>query len=91
MTRTASAGIEALRAEMTGPVIVPGDPRYDDARDVWNGAIDRRPAVIARCASPHDVVAAIRFAQEQGLEIAVRGVATAIPAPPWSTTGSWST
>jgi FAD/FMN-containing dehydrogenase len=56
-----------------GEVVVPGDPGYDDARSVWNGVIDRRPAVVARCAGVSDVVVALRRAREQGLVVAVRG------------------
>jgi hypothetical protein len=65
--------IGTLRAAMTGPVIGPADPDYDEARRVWNADIDRRPAVIARCASPADVAAAVTFAATNGLEITVRG------------------
>ncbi|HEX8933344.1 MAG TPA: FAD-dependent oxidoreductase, partial [Pseudonocardiaceae bacterium] len=72
MTQTVSGGIEALRASMSGPMIGPVDPDYDKARKVWNADIDRRPVVIAQCASPADVKTAIAFATEQGLEIAVR-------------------
>jgi FAD/FMN-containing dehydrogenase len=73
MTQMVSGGIGELRTTLTGPVIGPGDPEFDDRRRVWNADIDRQPAVIARCASAADVVAAIRFAREHRLEIAVRG------------------
>ena len=56
----------------TGTVLTPGDPGYDAARRVFNGAIDRRPALIAQCADPRDVAAALRHAREHGLEVAVR-------------------
>lgn len=55
-----------------GALIRPGDAGYDDARTVWNGAVDRRPRLIARCSSPADVGAAIRYACERRLPIAVR-------------------
>lgn len=58
---------------MTGSVSVPGDAGYHDARRVWNAGIDHHPAVIARCRSAQDVVAAIALARERGLEISVRG------------------
>jgi FAD binding domain/Berberine and berberine like len=79
MTQTLSGGIEALRAAMNGPVITPGDPGYDEARKVWNADIDRRPAAVARCTSADDVAVAVRFAGEEGLEIAVRGGAHSMP------------
>jgi hypothetical protein len=65
--------IGTLRAAMSGPVIGPADPEFDEARRVWNAGIDRRPAMIARCASPADVAAAVTFAAGHGLEITVRG------------------
>ena len=62
-----------LRAEFTGEVISPADPGYDAARAVWNGAIDRRPAVVARCTSAEHVREAVDFARRTSLEISVRG------------------
>jgi FAD/FMN-containing dehydrogenase len=65
--------IEALRTRFGGPLILPSDECYEQARSVWNGAIHRRPALIARCTGTADVLAALRFARDQGLEISVRG------------------
>jgi FAD/FMN-containing dehydrogenase len=71
---TTAIDLAALLAEhLTGDVIAPGNPEYDTARRVWNGMIDRRPAVIARCADADDVATAVRFAHEHGLALAVRG------------------
>ena len=56
-----------------GALIRPGDTGYDDARAVWNGAVDRRPRLIARCSSAADVAAAIGYARDRGLPVAVRG------------------
>ena len=63
----------ALRDQFSGSVLTIGDTDYDDTRRVHNGMIDRHPAVIARCLGDADVVDALAFAIEQGLEIAVRG------------------
>jgi FAD/FMN-containing dehydrogenase len=65
--------LEALRKSIHGPVIGRDDEGYDDARAIWNGAIDRCPACVARCTGVADVVAAVRFARERDLAIAVRG------------------
>ncbi len=54
-------------------VLVDGDDGYDEARSLWNGDHDRRPAVIAQCTTAEQVAAAIAFARAEGLEIAVRG------------------
>ena len=73
MTQAVSGGIGELRAAMDGPVIAPDDSDFDERRRVFNAEIDRRPPVIARCASAADVVAAISFARRHRLEISVRG------------------
>ena len=62
-----------LKAAVRGEIIAPGDPSYDSARAIWNAMIDRRPAVIVRCASTDDVPVAIGFARENGLDISIRG------------------
>jgi FAD/FMN-containing dehydrogenase len=73
MTGTIEREVTALREATSGAVLLPGDTGYDEARSVWNGDIDRRPAVIVRCTGPDDVAVALRYAQEVGLEVAVRG------------------
>jgi hypothetical protein len=73
MTQPMNSAMEALRAGMSGTVLVPDDGAYDEARRVWNAEIDLRPAVIARCLSAADVSAAVTFAAQHGLEISVRG------------------
>ena len=70
---------EHLQAALHGQVILPGDPEYDTARKVWNGMIDRHPALIVRCADTSDVVQALRFAREKNLDVAVRGGGHGIP------------
>ncbi|MGA5899663.1 FAD-binding oxidoreductase [Streptomyces venetus] len=69
----AGAALAALREELSGDVFAPDDAGYDEARAVFNGMIDRRPAAIARCADADDVVRAVRFARELDLPVAVRG------------------
>ncbi|RZS66362.1 FAD/FMN-containing dehydrogenase [Agromyces ramosus] len=66
MTRT------SLQAAIQGSVLGPGDPGYDEARAVWNGMIDRRPRYVVQCAEAADVVAAVRYGADLGLEIGVR-------------------
>lgn len=60
-------------AGLRGAVILPGDDEYDTARKVWNGMIDRRPALVVRCAGAADVVRSVNFARDQNLTVAVRG------------------
>jgi FAD/FMN-containing dehydrogenase len=67
------AAVQELISTTRGQVIRPEDAGYDDARAVWNGMIDRRPALIMRCTGAADVIEAVNFAREQGLAIAVRG------------------
>ena len=67
------AAVDELKASVRGEVIVPGDGDYEAARRVWNGLIDRRPALIVRCSGVADVLDAVRFAQAHDLVTAVRG------------------
>ncbi|GAA4918021.1 FAD/FMN-containing dehydrogenase [Actinomycetospora succinea] len=64
--------IDDLRTALTGTVVTPDDPGYDKAREVWNGDIDRRPAVVAYCESAEDVARAVVFARDASLEVSVR-------------------
>jgi FAD/FMN-containing dehydrogenase/pimeloyl-ACP methyl ester carboxylesterase len=70
---TTTDSIRALRESFAGLVLEPDDGGYDEARRIHNGLIDRHPAVIARCLQTADVVAAVEFARDEGLEISVRG------------------
>ena len=65
--------IDRLRSGFSGTVLTSADAGYDPARVLYNAMIDKHPAVIAQCASVADVQAAIRFARQTNLEIAVRG------------------
>jgi FAD/FMN-containing dehydrogenase len=67
------ADVQQLRTNFVGRLLRPFDERYEEARSIWNGAIHRRPALIARCTGAADVLAALRFARDRGLEISVRG------------------
>ena len=65
--------IAGLQNSLRGGLILAGDPTYENARRVWNGNVDRRPAMIARCANTADVKSAVRFASSNGLLVSVRG------------------
>ena len=70
---TMNAISDDLDARFGGRLVRPGEPDYDDVRKVWNGMIDRRPALIARCRDAGDVASAVRFARQKNLLVSVRG------------------
>jgi FAD/FMN-containing dehydrogenase len=71
-TRIDAAAFQHFQASLNGVLLDPSDAAYDRARRVWNGRIDRYPAVIARCADASDVIHAVQFAHAQGLAVAIR-------------------
>ena len=71
--------VDELTKTLHGELIRPGDGAYDQQRRVWNGSIDRRPALIVRCADVADVRSAIGFARAHDLRVAVRGGAHSFP------------
>jgi len=73
MTSIDRAAIDGLAANFQGQLIQPDDPAYDVVRQIWNGHIQRRPALIARCSGVADVITAVRFGREHDLKPAVRG------------------
>src|SRR3984885_14632258 len=73
------AAVRDLRARLSGTLLAPGDEGYELARHIWNGMIDKRPALIARCADTGDVVRAVTFARERELLLAVRGGGHSFP------------
>jgi FAD/FMN-containing dehydrogenase len=74
-----TAKIDRLREQVGGRVTVPGDEGYDEARAVFNGMIDKRPAVVVRPENAGDVAAVVTFAREGGLDLAVRGGGHSVP------------
>ena len=65
--------IHEFKALLQGNVLLPDDAGFDEARQIWNAMIDRRPALIARCTSPEDVVQAVKFARKHNLLVSIRG------------------
>jgi len=72
MPSLSAADVTSLKERFRGQVILPSDGGYDEARQIWNAMIDKRPAIIARCGETRDVVAAVNFARDRGLLLAIR-------------------
>jgi hypothetical protein len=73
MAEIAVDTVSGLRKRFGGEVSLPGSSSYDEAVRIWNGAVTRRPAVVASCTTAEDVVAALEVARREGLELSVRG------------------
>jgi FAD/FMN-containing dehydrogenase len=73
MATVAVSEVEELQGNLRGSVLLPGEPAYDQARTIWNAMIDKRPALIVRCAGAADVRTAVDFARNHGVPLAVRG------------------
>jgi FAD/FMN-containing dehydrogenase len=71
--------VEEFKASLRGSLLHPGEDGYDQARKIWNGMFDRRPALIARCAGAADVISAVNFARDNKLQVAVRGGGHSFP------------
>ena len=67
------ASIATFKASLRGGLIEPSDPSYEAARKVYNGMIERRPRLIARCADVADVMTAVKYGREEKLRMAIRG------------------
>jgi FAD/FMN-containing dehydrogenase len=78
-TAIEAAAVDALKASLRGELLRAGDDGYDEARKVWNGMIDKRPGLIARCAGVADVISAVDFARTHQLLVSVRGGGHNIP------------
>src|SRR6185436_15103258 len=65
--------IDDFKAQIRGGVLTPADAEYEEARSVWNAAIDRRPAMIVRCLGTPDVIAAVKFARQHRASLSIRG------------------
>ena len=81
------SALQEFRTRLRGQLVSPKDADYDDARRIHNAMIDRRPAVIVRCAGVADVVAAVNFARQSRLVVAVRGAGTTSPGRRSATAG----
>ena len=70
---------QAFQSSVRGMMIRPGEANYNSARKTWNGMIDKHPALITRCTGVADVIAAVRFARDHDLLVAVRGGGHSLP------------
>ena len=77
--RLEETAVLELENSLRGEVLLPSDPAFEQQRRIWNGSIDRRPALIARCTGVADVIAAVRFARRTAVEVAVRGGGHSFP------------
>src|SRR4051794_34522229 len=78
-TTLAQGSVAELAESLRGELIQPGEPGYDEARTIWNGAHDKHPALIVRCAGVADVIRAVEFARSEELLVSVRGGSHSIP------------
>ncbi len=72
-TGLGNVAIESFKSKLRGSLCLPGEPGYEQARSIWNGMIDRRPGLVARCTGVADVIAAVNFVRESNLLVSVRG------------------
>jgi FAD binding domain/Berberine and berberine like len=72
-SRISAPNAARFRQRLRGDLVLPGDPDYEEARKVWNGAVSRKPAIVAYCAGPDDVVEAVTFARLRDQLVSVRG------------------
>src|SRR5581483_6691408 len=80
-TQSTSSALERLRRRVRGSVSVPGADGYDQGRMAWNLAVDQRPSVVVMAAAEADIVAAVDFARDQNLGIAVQGSGHGVAVP----------
>ena len=73
MTTLLNETLKELKTNVRGHVVLPDDANYDEVREIWNGMIDRRPAVIVQVTNADEVSHVIKFAHKNGLEISIRG------------------
>jgi len=65
--------LSEFKAHFRGDLVLPGDAGYDDVRAIWNATVNRKPALIARCTRPEDVVQAVKFGRQHNLLVSIRG------------------